>query len=418
MHHFQNVAQKKNIVILGAGFAGIIAALEISKKRARLSREHAYSLILINETPHHLFTPSLYEIASIPKSEAGAVDLKSIVCVPIEDIIAKTSIIFLQEYATHINRFSKTIYFSNNRALDYEYLIIATGATTSTFGIPGISEYGYLLKTFPDALALRNKIDELAARKKEIRIIVAGAGPTGIELVSECYKYLCYLQSRTLRKCDAHLELIEAADTILPGFPKATVRIVAKHLQSYGISIKTHAPVIKISDTEAFLEDGSRIHFDLFIWSGGVVGTPILKTLTVPLSKKGTVPVNQFLQIPDDPAVFVIGDSAAFIHPQTKRPLPWNVPVAESEGRSAAQNIIRLILKKKLIPFKPRAMYPYVLTIGGTFAVANLVFIQFSNVFAWILKQLIELRYFLTILPYRKAFPFWFRSIRYFRSND
>lgn len=418
MEHFRNVGQKKNIVILGAGFAGITAALELSKKLARFSLEHAYSLILINETPYHLFTPYLYEIASIPKSEASAVDLKSIACIPIEDIIAKTAIIFLQEQAVLINRFSKTVYFSDNRALDYEYLVIAAGAMITALGIPGISEYGHFLKTFTDAIALRNKIEELVAHKKEIRIVLAGAGPTGIELAAECYKYLCFLQKRSAQKCDAHVELIEAADTILPGFPEITVRIVKKRLHSYGVNVRTHAPVIKISDTEVFLEDGSRIHYDLFIWSGGVIGAPILKTLNISLTKKNAVQVNQFLQLPDDPSVFVVGDNAACIHAKTKRPLSWNVPVAELEGRSAAKNIIRIILQKPITPFKPRAMYPYVLTVGGTFAVADLIFIHFSNVLAWILKQLIELRYFLTILPYRKALPLWLRALRHVHSND
>lgn len=418
MQNFQHIVPKKNIVILGAGFAGITAALALSKKLIRFSLDRAYSIILINETPHHLFTPCLYEIASIPRSEASAVDLKSIACVPIEDIIAGTPIIFLQERATLINRFSKTVYFAGNRALDYDYLIVAVGSSMTTFDISGISEYGHQLKTFTDAIVLRNKINELATSKKELRILIAGAGPTGVELAGEWYQYLCYLHRKTFQICDTHIELIEAADTILPGFPEKTVRMVAQRLQNLAITVRTHAPIIKISDREAFLEDGSRIHYDLFVWSGGVMGAPILKTLGVALSKKNSVLVNQWLRIPDDPSVFVIGDSATVMHPKTKRPLPWNVPIAEQEGRSAARTIINMIVGKPLVPFKPYARYPYVLTVGGMFAVSDLIIVRFSGAFAWIIKQCIELRYLLAILPYQKAFLFWIRSLRYFRSND
>lgn len=420
MMNIQNAARKKNIVILGGGFAGITAALRLSKKLKKHGLNEFYTLILVNDSAHHLFTPALYEIASIPKREASASELKTAVCIPIETIIAGASIVFLEERATLINRFSKTIYFSETLALNYEYLLIATGAQTSTYGIPGIAEFGFSLKTFTDAVRLRNKIDELVQTKREIRILVAGAGPTGIELVAESHNYLCYLQERASQamRCDAHLELIEAGEAILPGFPQKTMTIVEKRLRAHGINIRTHARIIRITDREAHLEDGTRIRFDLFVWSGGVMGAPILKTLNVPLTKKGNVPVNEFLQLPLDPSIFVVGDSASFLLPTMKRPLPWNVPVAEAEGRLAAKNILRNILKKPLIPYRPPSAYPYVLTVGRTFAVADLQFVRFSGFAAWLIKQLIELRYFLSILPLRTAFRLWFRMVRYVRSND
>src|SRR3989344_4136626 len=342
------MTNSKNVVITGAGFGGITTALKLAKK---LKKFPGYRLILIDCHDYQLYTPALYEIASMPREYAPGSMIKSSVTLPIATIVKKKSIISLKDSVTGISPSEKKITLEKRGILDYEYLVLALGSETNYFGIPGLKEYSFPLKTFRDAARLRNAIEDLVQKEKEIKIVVGGGGSSGVELISEFVNFICAIKKRVAKKriCDVRFILIESSPEILPGFDEWVVAKAKKRLTRLGIEIRTGAAIISVGVKVLALKDGRKETFDIFIWTGGVKGASPLEKTGLPLSGKGSVIIDETLRVQGLPdSVFAIGDNSTFVDQRTDKPLIWNVPVAEQEGRIAAHNIISLIEKKPL----------------------------------------------------------------------
>lgn len=414
---------KKNIIVLGSGFGGMTAALALAKKIP-----DTISLILVDRHHHQLYTPSLYEIASIPREVTKDTMLKSSILIDIKDVIRNRPITFLCDEFTGLNPQEKTIHLQKNGTLSYEYLIIALGSETAYFDIPGLHEYGLTLKTFDDALRLRNAIEDAHKKKDSLRIVVGGAGSAGIELVAEFVNFVCLIKDRITRTpsaptaplvCAVFFTLVEAAPDILPGFNPWIVAKAKKRLESIGIRIKVNTSISSVSEQELIYKNGDREPYDILIWSGGVKGPSLLRTIGLGLSLKDSLLVDEFLRVKDgDGRIFAIGDNATFINPRTQKPLVWNVPVAQKEAKIAATNIIAALTQKPLMPFVPEDRYPFILAVGKKYAIADLVIIRFSGFIGWVTKQLVQLYYLLSLLPLAKALNTWLRSIFVSNAND
>lgn len=411
-------ARKKNIVILGAGFGGITAALALAKKKQTISPE--YNIILIDRHHHQLYTPALYEIASIPRENAPDTSLKSAILIPVADIVAKKPIQFICDEILGLDRNAKKIILKNTE-LPYEFLVNALGSETNYFNIPGLKEESFPLKTFDDAVRLRNKIEDWVQKKDAIKIVVGGAGASGVELVAEFVNFVCDIQKNinTNSHCKIELLLIESSSDILQGFDKWVIAKTKKRLARLGVRIKTNATIASIKKQELDFANGAKESFNILIWAGGVQGPAILKQFGLPLSIKGALVIDEYLRAGNPKErIFAIGDNSSLINPKTGKPLIWNVPVAEAEGRLVAKNIFREIRGKPLKKFIPLKKYPFILAIGKKYAIADLVVIQVCGFFGWCLKQLAELRYLLFILPFSKAIKTWLACMRIFTSND
>lgn len=409
---------RKNIVVLGAGFGGITALIGLQRRLKRKGLFPRYNLVLISNNAQHLYTPALYEIASIPKGEASAVCLKSTVCIQIEDIIGRfPEIRFIGETARALDPRSRRITLASGDFISFEYAIIALGAETNFFNIPGLEEYSYPIKTFEDAVRLRNTTEELVRGKREtLRILVGGAGATGVELSAEFVNFLSRLRTELGERGADEITLLEATPEILPGFSPGVITRVRRRLQTLGIRIITAAAIKAVSPSQLTLGDGRAIPYDLLVWSGGVRPAAVLENFTIPRDPKGRVTVNRFLQA--IPRIYAVGDCVSFLNPKTGKPLPGNVPVAEQEARLAAKNIVAEIQGEAQKSLRPFATYPFILAVGGKYAVTDLVIIKFFGFLGWAVKQLVELRYLLFILPWRKAFGMWVRAVYYSTAND
>lgn len=409
---------RKNIVILGAGFGGITALIKLRRGLKRKGLFHQYNLVLISKSAQHLYTPALYEIAAIPKGEADAVCLKSTVCIQIEDIIGRfPGIRCIGEAAQSLDPRSRRIALESGNFVSFEYAVIALGAETNFFNIPGLEEYSYPIKTFEDAVRLRNVTEELMREKKAaLRIVVGGAGATGVELSAEFVNYLSYLRAKLGERGADEITLLEASPEILSGFNFGIIARARRRLGTLGVNIITAAAIKEASASELKLADGRIIPHDLLIWSGGVRPAAVLKNFNIPLDPRGRVTVNQFLEA--SPRIYAVGDCVSFINPETGKPVSGNVPVAEQEARLAAKNIIADILGETKKSFRPFASYPFILAVGGKYAVTDLVIVKFFGFLGWVAKQLVELRYLLFILPWQKAFRMWVRAVYYSTAND
>lgn len=407
--------EEKLIVIVGAGFGGITTALKLEKK---LRRFPACRIVLIDKNAYQLYTPALYEIAAIPREEASASVLKPIIIIPIEEIIAGTQIRFLQGEVVKIDREKRIISLKDGKNLSYEFLVLALGSETNYFNIPGLKEHSYPLKQFEDAIKIRNKIEKMVAEKSVLNIVVGGAGAAGVELISELANFICYLQQKVLttHTCANRLMLIEASATVLPGIDQWTVERATERLRALGIEVKTATRIIQVDATHVQTDNHARIPCDLLVWTGGVTGNSFCSSLGLSLTRKNNLAVNEFLEAEKN--IFVVGDGAGFTDKATGQLLPWTVPIAEAEGKIIAQNIARIVAGKPKIPFNPLRHYPYILTIGKKYALANLIILHLKGFPGWLIKILVELRYLLFILPIIKACRIWWKGVRIYSSND
>jgi len=412
---------KKNIVIAGAGFGGVTAALILDKAFYRNQElRDAYQLIIINNHHSHLYTAALYEIAAIPQGHHKLDYIKSSITIPLAAIFHETHVDWREREITSIDRDKKLLTFDNTEELHYEYLILALGSETSYFNIPGAKEHSFALKTFADGIKLRDRVQQLieSGDAEPLRIVIAGAGASGVEVAAEFENFICMLQKHQGKEaiCKTEVMLVEATPEILPGFAPWIIEKAKKRLSHIGVQIKTGVAITAVEKDSVSLKDGTKLPFTVLVWAGGVRAASVLKTTGLALSPKGAVPVSDELETA--PKVFAIGDNAACMNPATQRPLPWNVPIAEHQARTVAENIIADLCGTSRQKFVPLKNYPFILAVGRKYAIADLVYIHEWGFTAWLLKLLVELKYLLSILPILEALSTWWKYVSVARSND
>lgn len=406
--------KETHVIIIGAGFGGITAAIKLADYAATHPNLH---VTLIDKNSYQLYTPALYEIAAIPRENADAGLLRSIITIPIASIIASRPVRFIQGEFTYLNPQEKTITLADGNQLFFSFLILALGSETNYFGIPGLEKNARPLKNFKDGVLLRNAIETMIRQQSgKLAIVIGGGGSTGVELAAEFDGFICMLQKmhRNEHTCNVEITIIEAAETILSGFSPQLIQRAQIQLKKLNIVIQTNTKILSVREGALETSRGT-IPYNILIWAGGIQGPRIYEIIDLPKNKKGQLIVNDYLEA--YPGIFAIGDNAAFSTPSGKG-LPGNVPVAEEQARAVAKNIRYLMEGKLPLPYRAQENYPYILSVGKKFAIADLVYIHVSGFFGWFLKQIVELRYLLFILPFFEAIRSWIRTILMYTKND
>lgn len=423
-----NLERKPCIVILGAGFGGLHAAQALSKKIK--SSGINCDFFLIDRNGYHTYTPLLYEAATTSKETANYLEIKKLVAYSIPGFIDRR-INFLQKEVRSLDLVGGDIHFNDGEKMKFDYLVLAPGSETNYFNIPGMAEYSLPLKTFLDSLKIRDKILDLVdSGKSDIKIVIGGAGSSGVELAGEIQEWICKLKEEG-RKCEAKVSLIEGAPTILPGFPEKIVKLAEKRLKKLGVETITNEIIEKADTSKIILKSRREIPFDVLIWTGGVKAASILSTMPLKLEKRGRAEVIGEMEcLPQSPdlklygKIYGIGDAICFYDEKSGKPMPGVARAAISQANIVANNIIEHIKKSKnsnyqlqITNYRPHE-YPYIIPIGGKWAIAKLGPIVFAGFLGWILKGLVELNYLLSIMPFWKAIQLWLRGLWTFIKND
>jgi NADH dehydrogenase len=376
------------VVIIGAGFGGLEAA-------KHLAGESVY-VTVIDRTNYHLFQPLLYQVATAALSPAD-------IAAPIRGILGqdKNMEVILAEVRS-IDTAARIVQI-DERAIPYDYLIVATGARHSYFGHPEWEKLAPGLKSLEDAVEIRRRIllafefaektTDPEARAAAMNFVIIGGGPTGVEMAGAIAEIARETLAKDFRHIDpsaARVILVEGDKRVLSVYPEDLSASALKQLQELGVEVITGVHATNL--TEKGLEvAGKFIPCRVKIWAAGNAASAIGKTLGVPIDKAGRVIVQPDLTIPGHPEVQVIGDLANLAAKDGK-PLPGVSPVAIQEGRHAAKNILHMIEGAKPQPF-----YYWdkgsMATIGRNRAVADLNFIHFSGLPAWIAWLFIHILY-------------------------
>src|SRR5213595_3969290 len=371
--------QKPRVIIVGSGFGGLEAAKKLACKNVDLT--------VIDRTNYHLFQPLLYQVATAALSPADiAAPVRAVLskCKNVEVILAEVQSVDVAAKKV------KTV----DLEIDYDYLIIATGARHSYFGHNEWEKLAPGLKSLEDAIELRRRIllafeyaektpDE-AARRAAMNFVIIGGGPTGVEMagaIAEISRYTMARDFRHINPSEARVILIEGEPRLLAAYPQDLSESARKQLMDLGVEVRTSTRATNL--TEAGVQIGDEfIPCRVKIWAAGNNASFVGKTLGAPADRVGRVVVNDDLTIPGHPEVQVIGDLANFSH-QTGEPLPGISPVAMQQGRHAARNVLAMIQGDK-----PRPFHYFdkgsMATIGRNKAVADLKFFHLSGFPAWL----------------------------------
>jgi NADH dehydrogenase len=325
--------ERKRVVIIGGGFAGIAAAHALRHADAEI--------VLIDRRNHHIFQPLLYQVATAVLSPAE-------IAAPIRQLEAKQrNVTVLLAEVTAVNVASRTIDAlspgAGVRKIAFDYLVVATGMRPSYFGHDEFARYAPGLKNISDAETIRAKIlgaFELAAatedeneRSRQMTFVLVGAGPTGVELAGS----LAHLVKVTLRGNFHRIDpsksviiLLDASNRVLPTFAEPVSRRVTRRLTKLGVKVMTGVRVETV-DEQGVAAGGTRIQSATVLWTAGVAASPIPKMLGTKTDRAGRALVDPFLKVVDTPGVFVVGDAASVM--QKEHPVPGLAQAAIQEGR-------------------------------------------------------------------------------------
>jgi NADH:quinone reductase (non-electrogenic) len=381
------------VVIVGGGFGGLAAAKALKNAPAQV--------ILIDRTNHHLFQPLLYQVAT-------SVLAPGQIASPIRGILRKqkNTVVLLGE-VTGIDKRGKYVVAGDadrtNVRIDYDYLILATGATHSYFGHDEFGKHAPGLKSLADAVAIRNKVlsafeqaeaEEDPSRHRDLlTFVLVGAGPTGVEMASAIAGLVRSTLKSEFRRIDpalARIVLIDRSPRVLGSFSEDLSHAAKNHLEKLGVEVLPGRAVEKI-DGSGVIVDGERIVSNTVIWTAGVAPSPAARWLETESDHAGRVRIEKDLSVPEHPEIFVVGDTSSL--DQNGKPLPGVAQVAIQQGRYAGRLITgRLASKPAPRPFRYFDKGTMAI-VGKGFAVLETGGIHISGILAWLAWAAVHLEF-------------------------
>lgn len=415
--------KKPNIVILGGGFGGIRCALDLVKK----SSGH-FRITLIDKNGYHFFPPSLYEIASAYEKgdDPYRMSLRKAIAIPYSEIFDGKDIEVIQAEISGVDLASKRVNIGSGGHVDFDYLVFALGSQASDFGIPGVNEYVYQFKTPDDAVALNKKIGELFADAAAgqialpMKLMIIGAGFTGIELAAELVMYARKVSKlMRLNRRSFSVALFEAAPHILPMISDKERKIIMERLTSLGVAVMAGSVIESVTSESIKLKNGQTVTGNAVVWTAGVRPNIIAPTIhNLSVTDRGKIVVDEFLRVRNFDNVFALGDIMEFIDEKTQKPIPGLAYTAQAQGKLIAKNISASLKGKKLAIYQPE-YDAWVAPVGAKYAVAHINSrITVSGFLAWVVRNLVDLRYFASVLPLNRALGLFKKDIMLFSKND
>lgn len=420
------MSRPTTIAILGGGFAGIRAAHLLSKH----ARQDNLSVILIDRESSHINTPGLYEIASafVPWEKEGIGRImREVAGVPFRAILDGTNTNFIQGRIARILPGSRTVVLDDGRELAADILLLGIGSQTNTFGVPGVSQYAFGVKTFHEAAELRHHIVSLfhrhrsASRKTQERaftLVVAGGGSAGVETAAELRLF-----QRKLAKLHGidpsipRVVLCEAGQGILREYPPRLQKRGRERLTALGVHMYFRCSVRAVSADRVEFASGTSHATETVVWLCGIRAHDLLLQAGLPVHPRGGVIVENTLEVHGHRNIFAAGDCVYAADATTGLVVPDVAWAALQQGSVVAENILRRVHGEALTAYLPHPR-PTLATVGGKYALVYLHPFNFAGRFGWFVKQFVDLAYLWRILPNGLAVRSWLKTLRVRVAND
>jgi NADH dehydrogenase len=332
---------KHIVLIVGGGFGGIKAAHTLAKDKR-------FEVSLLSPDSELRYYPTLY-LTATGRSRSNS-------SIPYSTIFEDQPINLIKGEAKVLDRKAKTVTTTDQKVYQYDSLILAVGVVTNYFGIPGLAEFSYSIKTQDEVKRFKDHLHKqlVEDKKPDLNYIIVGAGPTGIELAGSLPGYISYImKNHNLSEKKIHVDIVEANSRLLPTLPPSTSRKVAKQLKKLGIKLYLNSKV-EGENADGLTVNGKPILSHTVVWTAGVTNNPFFSENQFVLMGRGKVGVDSYLQA--EPNVYVIGDNA-------NTPFSGLAQTALYDGQFVAKNLIRTLDGKTPYNYNPRK--PITVIPGG-----------------------------------------------------
>lgn len=371
---------KEKVLIVGGGFGGVKAALE-------LADDPHFEVTLLSDTTELRYYPTLYHTAT-----GGSYANSSI---PLSQIFIDKNVDILHGSAATLDRKTKSIITADNQTITFDSLILGLGVVTNYFGIPGMQEYSFSIKTQDEVARFKHHIHQQLhdERQPDLHYVIVGAGPTGIELAGALPGYVHGLMKHYgITHRSVHVDLIEASPRLLPRMPKKTSRVVQRRLRKLGVRLYVRSAV-QATTADNLTVNGKSIRSHTVIWTAGVTNHPFFKDNGFVLMGRGKVAVDTYLQTEEN--IFVIGDNA-------NTPYSGLAQTALVDGSFVAQNLRRRARGKNFRSYKAIAPIT-VIPAGPYWAAVIWGKASFHGLLGWLVREAADLIGFHDLQPWPKA---------------
>jgi len=381
------MTKKQKIVVVGGGFGGIKAALDLADK-------NNFTISLISDKDSFRYYPTLYHAATGGKLAESSIDLK--------EIFEDKKIDIIKDSAVKVDR-TKKILIGKNGKYDYDILILALGVVTNYFGIKGLAEYAYGIKSIEEAHRLRDHLHQqlIDDSKPDINYVIIGGGPTGVELAGNLPHYVAHIMKKhSLKPTKLHIELVEAADRLMPRMPKPYSAAVAKRLRKLGVKLYL-GQAVEAETADDLTVNGKKIKSHTVVWTSGVANHPFFADNGFYITEHRKVSVNKYMEADED--IYVIGDNA-------DTPYSGMAQTALNDAAYVADDIQRRYLGKNRKEYKPKKPI-YVTPVGNRWAAMLWGNTQIYGLGAWLLRSAADFKAYKDLEPWWKAGKHWLATL-------
>ncbi|MDF2906072.1 MAG: FAD-dependent pyridine nucleotide-disulfide oxidoreductase [Herbinix sp.] len=406
---------EKKIVIVGAGYAGILTAKKLAKQ---FKKRKDVSITIIDKNPFHTMLTELHEVA------ANRVDEESIK-ISLKKVFAGRRVNVKMDSVTSID-FEKRTVLAENENYPYDYLVLAAGSKPTFYGVPGAEEFTFKLWSYEDAVVLRDHIHNtfriascetnMEERRRLLTFYVVGAGFTGVEMIGELAEYVPFLCEKfDVDRRDVTLVNVDGLSRPIPNLTEKLSAKVARRLEKMGVKLIMNAFVSNIGPDFIDLKQGDKVnHYKsgTIIWAAGIQSNDVIQKTadTLEVTRGGRVQVDGYLRSTKNQNVYVIGDNMSYVAAGEDRPVPQMVENCEQSSHTAAHNLAVAIKGEgKLEEYKPK-FHGVMVSIGGRYAVCHVGlpghFFSMPSFLAMFAKHFINIIYFIQVLGWNKVFHY------------
>jgi NADH dehydrogenase len=378
------ITEKKRVLIVGGGFAGVKAAME-------LCASPHFAVTLLSDRPDFYYFPTLYHTATGGTIRQSRLSLES--------LLGDKPIHLAHGAAVHLDRHKKAMRTSNGKTYTYDILVLALGVVTNYFGIDGLREYSYSIKSPSEARRFKDHLHRQIAdsRRPDLNYVIVGGGPTGIELAGALPSYLkSVMAAHGIRDRNVHIDLVESSPKLVPRMPSRMSKAVARHLRGLGVRLYL-GQTVQGETTDALMVNGKPIQSHTVVWTAGVTNHPFFKENDLVLTDRGKVEVDDYLQA--EPNIYVLGDNA-------NTPYSGMAQTALHDAIFVSRNLARGAdgaLMQRYIPKEP----VYVIPAGPGWAAVQWGKVQLYGWLGWILRSMADFRGFHDYEPWWRASVQW-----------
>lgn len=376
---------KARIVVLGGGYAGLMTVTKLQRK---LNVEEA-EIILVNKHDYH------YETTWLHETSAGTIQ-RNAASYCIKNILNNKKVTFVKATAQKVDEKNKKVILSTGE-ISYDYLVIALGGESETFGIKGLREHAYFLESLNASVQIKEQLETQFAqaklnKEKTITITVCGAGFTGIEFLGEVTSRIKELSEKyEIEENRVKVMCIEAQSTILPGFEESLITYAKNFLTKRGVTFHLGTSVKECTEEGLIItnkEETILIPSSMIIWTAGIRGNRLMERSELN-STRGRIEVDENLMLPQNDHLFIIGDCSIVINEKTNLPYPPTAQIALQQGIACANNIVALIRNQPMSKFVP-SIKGMVCSLGNRNGVGVVYNIPIKGLVASFMKKVID----------------------------